>query len=601
MSRLDSVALAPSADPTTFAEVSSSQQSHVIQSPAEPVLLAHGLLQDPGAVPLVIAVAGHRDPRPEYLPILRKNFQLQLEQLIDTLPHTPLLMLNGLAEGMDSEAAEVFLDVVDSDRSRRGALTPQHQLVGALPKTPEDYRGDFTDPNALTRLERLLLNCDGVLHPGNCPDLELDADADVDESACYGQQGVFLVRHCYLLFGFFDGIETELVGGTSQTVSMQKGEIHPLFVSVDEVLANKEPGALVVHHTPRLKIGSPHESPGATRFWCGASTTKTRSPLDGIHLPQNLLVIPARIESINAALTKPGFESTCYNAAEGRFTRLWSLADRKASQSKFRYERWCRFLVITGFVLVLLAQLSPIAQGLWWALLLLAFVLFPKLQQGPKHEFIAQRCLAECLTVQHLWIALDIDDDAADLFHSRSNSDLGWIRTILRAVRVQLLSFHASEPRVYGNAIFKAQIWIDEQVSFLSKRVLQFLKIAARWRTLALALAGSAIVLATVQSFPDSNAQLASWVVVLLAGFASALAYSNLIGYAETADRYQRSLRQFERGQLGLALLERKQADEPSRVHLRQRIVIEALGREKLDELNDWVAGQLQRVYAPGA
>ena len=579
--------------------MSDSQSAHVIHPSTEPVLLAHGLLQDPGAVPLVIAVAGHRDPRPEYLPLLRKNFQLQLEQLIDTLPHTPLLMLNGLAEGMDSEAAEVFLEVVHSDRERRGALAPQHQLVGALPKTPDAYRGDFIDPNALARLERLLLNCDGVIHPGNCSDLEVDADAD--ESACYGKQGVFLVRHCYLLFGFFDGIETELVGGTSQTVSMQKGEIHPLFLSVDEVLANKEPGALVVHHTPRLKTGSPTESPGAIRFWCGASTAKTLTPSDSIYLPGDLLAIPTRIESMNAALTRPGFESTCYNAAEGRFTKLWSLADHKASQSKLRYERWCRFLVITGFVLVLLAQLSPIVQGLWWALLLLAFVFFPKLQQGPKLEFIAQRCLAECLTVQHLWIALDVDDDAADLFHSRSNSDLGWIRTILRAVRVQLLIFHVSEPRIYSNAVFKAQIWIDEQVRFLSKRVLQFLRIAARWRVLALALAGAAVVLATVQSLPGSHAQLAPWVVVLLAGFASVLAYSNLIGYAETADRYQRSLRQFQRGQRGLALLERRQADEPATVHLRQRIVIEALGREKLDELNDWVAGQLQRVYAPGA
>jgi hypothetical protein len=50
-----------------------------------------------------------------------------------------------------------------------------------------------------------------------------------------------------------------------------------------------------------------------------------------------------------------------------------------------------------------------------------------------------------------------------------------------------------------------------------------------------------------------------------------------------------------------LALLERKQADDPITANLRERIVIEALGREKLDELNDWVAGQLQRVYAPGA
>jgi len=566
---------------------------------SEPLLLAHGLLQDPGAVPLVIAVAGHRDPRPEYLQLLRKNFQLQLEQLIDTLPHSPLLMLNGLAEGMDSEAAEVFLQVVDSDRKRRGGFVPHHQLVGVLPKTPAAYRDDFTDPNALARLEMLLCNCDGVLHPGNCPDLEVGSDAD--EAACYGQQGVFLVRHCYLLFGFFDGTETNLVGGTSQTLAMQKSEIHPLFVSVDEVLANKEPGALVVHHTPRLKHGSPLDKPGSIRFWCGASSAKAVIVSDSIQLPGALFTIPNRLEYINKQLMRPGFEGTSYNAAEGHFTKLWSLADRLASVSKTRYELWCKVLVITGFGLVLLAQLSPLAQGLWWALLLFAFVLFPRLQQGPKLRFIAQRCLAECLTVQHLWIALDVDDDAADLFHSRSNADLGWIRTILRAVRVQLISFHTSEPRIYANAVYKAQIWIDNQVDFLTKRVHQFLRMAALWRNLAVLLAGSAIILASMQSFLGSHSELAPWVVVLLAGFASVLAYSNLMGYADTADRYQRSLKQFERGQRGLALIERNQDDDPSLAHQRQRIVVEALGREKLDELNDWVAGQLQRVYAPSA
>jgi len=50
-----------------------------------------------------------------------------------------------------------------------------------------------------------------------------------------------------------------------------------------------------------------------------------------------------------------------------------------------------------------------------------------------------------------------------------------------------------------------------------------------------------------------------------------------------------------------MALLERDQGDEPTRNHQRQRIAVESLGREKLDELNEWVAGQLQRVYAPGA
>ena len=33
-------------------------------------LLGTGLVQDPGAVPLVVAVAGHRDPRPQDLPVV---------------------------------------------------------------------------------------------------------------------------------------------------------------------------------------------------------------------------------------------------------------------------------------------------------------------------------------------------------------------------------------------------------------------------------------------------------------------------------------------------------------------------------------------------
>ena len=599
------MALALINNPDTLQVAISHQPAPVHLNPAEPLLLAHGLLQDPGAVPLVIAVAGHRDPRPEYVPLLRENFQRQLEQLIDQLPHTPLLMLNGLAEGMDTEAAIIFLDVVAADRQKRGTLAPHHQLVAALPKTPADYRSDFSDPEALSQLEYLLTRSSGVLHPGNCTDLVVPLKGGAleqsDQSACYGQQGVFLVRHCYLLFGFFDGIETFLLGGTSQTVAMQRGEIHPLFVSSDEVLANREPGALVIHHTPRMKDGSPLGSPGEIRFWCGSSSSRALYRAAGVYLPANLLGIPKRLELINSELSAPDFKAQNYNDAEGSFTKVWSVADKRASESKTNYEIWCRLLVITGFILVLLAQLAPIAQGLFWTLLLIAFIVFPKLQQGPKLNFVAQRCLAECLTVQHLWIALNIDDDAADLFHSRSNADLGWIRTVLRAVRIQLLGFHASEPLDFNNAVFKAHIWIDGQVEFLTKRIRIFTIIASRWRTFAFALAALAIAFATTQSFSGAHAELGPWVVVLLAGVASALAYSELIGYSDTADRYKRSLRQFRRGQQALALLEHDQIDSSNQTQERQRIVIEALGREKLDELNDWVAGQLQREYAPGA
>lgn len=82
----------------------------------------------------------------------------------------------------------------------------------------------------------------------------------------------------------------------------------------------------------------------------------------------------------------------------------------------------------------------------------------------------------------------------------------------------------------------------------------------------------------------------------MIAGLKSALAFSILI----TAERYQRSLRQFERCQRAMALLERDQ-DEPTRKHPRQRIAVEAMEREKLDEPNERLAGQTHQVYAPGA
>ena len=568
---------------------------------SESGLLAHGLIQDPGAVPLVLAVVGHRDPLPELLPALEKNLRQQLEQLIYALPHTPLLMLNGLAEGIDTMAAHVFLDVVASDRKRRGAITPHHQLVAALPKTPNDYRQDFQSASALEHLEELLNRSDGILHPGNCSDLAVPPAANglqrpADDPICYGQQGIFLVRHCFMLFAFYDGVETNLVGGTSQTVAMQKGELHPLFVGVDEVLANREPGVLITHQTPRHRSGSPRSNAGNVRFWNGGGEIQG----EGVALPSKLLTIPKRLEQINACIGKPGFKPTCYDNTEGFYTKIWSYADQVAREYKNLYENWCRILVVTGLSLVLLAQLSPVVPGLFWALLLLAFWLFPKLQKGPKLSFIEQRCLAECLTVQYLWIALGIDDDAADLFHTRSNKELGWIRNVLRGSRVQLLSFHSHEP-LNEQAMIKASGWINGQVDYLGKRIHEFRVLAESWKRFAIALAILAVAVATAESLPNAPEGLKSLVVVLLASLAAALAYSNLIGYAATADRFSRSLRQFQRGKDALAVIELAPGARASDQQVRRLIVVEAVGREKLDELNDWVASQLQRVYAPGA
>lgn len=567
-------------------------------------LLAHGLLQDPGAVPLVLGVVGHRDPIAAVIPLLEVHLRAQLEQLIHELPHTPLVMLNGLAEGIDTMAARVFLQVVAADRERRGSTSPHHLLVAALPKMPDVYRDDFDSADALTTLESMLQHCDAVLHPGNCPDLCVPPSPDgrprsPDDPACYGQQGVFLVRNSQLMFAFYDGVDTFLVGGTSQTVAMYKGLIHPLFASVDEVLNKQEPGVLVVHHTPRRKTGSPQEEAGKIQFWPDKKDREAKiSESMGIRIPDHLLSIPRHLEAMNIELQKPGFEALDYG--EGMNTRLWSLADKKATKGKRDYEFLCRCLVILGFSLVLLAQLMPFGQGLWWGLLLLAFLLFPKCQEKPKQEFISQRCLAECLTVQHLWASSGIDDSAADLFLNRSHSELGWIRTVVRSVRIQLLSLYTHEERHELEALKRAEQWINNQVNYLMKTIRNLRHKALRWRIAASILAVMAVVVAIMQSLPEAPKTLAAWVVVLLAGFASAIGYRELMGYQDTKDRYEISLEHFLRARAAMAAINHEIAQRSLRTYDREKIVVEAIGREKLDELNHWVSDQLQRVYAPG-
>jgi hypothetical protein len=178
---------------------------------------------------------------------LRERFRNLISELFAVLPNTPLIMLNGLAAGMDSEAAELFLELVAEHRQKH-PHTPQHQLVAALPKPQQLYlEQDFPEGSVeRTRLERLLERCNVVLDGVNCPELALPESVVGQSRAsweplCYGRQGVFLVRHGYLLVAFSNGIDSGKVGGTSQTVAMQRGEVYPLFLQVDEVIAAHEP------------------------------------------------------------------------------------------------------------------------------------------------------------------------------------------------------------------------------------------------------------------------------------------------------------------------------------------------------------------------
>jgi hypothetical protein len=89
------------------------------------------------------------------------------------------------------------------------------------------------------------------------------------------------------------------------------------------------------------------------------------------------------------------------------------------------------------------------------------------------------------------------------------------------------------------------------------------------------------------------------WSELGIATTAALLGYRELMGYGDTNARYGRSLAQFRRAVKALTAA-KADPGEPEMLPYRKRLVVQAVGMEKIDELNDWVGDQLQRVYKPG-
>ena len=576
-------------------------------------LLDTGLIQDPGCVPLVIGVAGHRDPKPEHLPVLKERCKQILIDIFNQLPNTPILMINGLADGMDSIAAEIFFELINQQKGEVSNY-PRHMMIGALPKPrdvylAEDFPVTGDKVNSITRMRavKLLNQCDAVLDPDNCDELKLQHiqtfQGNSSDSTCYGRQGLFLVRNCYLLMAFSNGRDSDKIGGTSQTVSLQRGQLSPLFLDIEEVMADRNPGVVVEIFTPRLSDHIENRPVGHTRFWSEHSENHNVSGTNQRSLEKDSLddllrypAYPSTLNSINLAL---GDYPPVDSYGQGLQSSLWRYADSKANEYKRKYIRWCRLLMFTS-VLLALGLSQPEWQSIGLLIVLAAIIVFPRLQKGPKLEFIQWRCLAESIKVIDHWAALQIQTDAANLFHSQTNKKFSRIRTILRSRRLQLISQQTSPSlkAPFPESIERTQIWINGQLKWLNKTISK----QYSWDRILLTTSITSFIITLTLSFGDRSGLISiheMWTESGMAITAALFGYRELLGYSDTNARYARSKIHFQRAKDALKII-KFNTEDPGTSNYRKRLIVEAIGHEKIDELNDWVGDQLQRVYSPG-
>jgi len=150
--------------------------------------------------PFIVGITGHRDIDPADMDRARDAIASFMTDIRGRLPDTNIALMSGLADGADRLAAECAL----------GQGIPVHAV---LPMVQPEYENDFS-AESIVEFQKLLAH-DNV-HVAELP--AVIRDGEIDRNACYRQLTDSLIRRSNLLLAVWDGADTGLPGGTSDTL-----------------------------------------------------------------------------------------------------------------------------------------------------------------------------------------------------------------------------------------------------------------------------------------------------------------------------------------------------------------------------------------------
>jgi hypothetical protein len=502
--------------------------------------------------PVLIGVTGHRDLRPGDVATLAARFGDFVRGLRARAPHTPLVLLSGLAEGADSLAAEV-------------ALAENIPVVACLPFPVERYRQDF-EGAALANFERLLA-------------ASIEVRVIVGDAGYLGQ-GRYVAHYAHLLVAFWDGTENGKPGGTGDIVRFRRdGSVRASAEAM--LMGAADIGSVYQFVTPRVSnpnvpgVGNEHwivaDVPGISEKHLIAAEDESLSHIDRFN--------------VDAASGDGG------SAQTSLVERLSRTTDASAHRFQVLTEGAARFIFVLAFFSAMAVTIAEHPIGPTKAALLkiggiaLAFLAYLYVRRNDvQNRYQDYRALEEGLRVQEAWIAFGLTDAVYRNYLRMQLGELRWIRDVLRAVYFRV------EPPL-GRA---GNTWLQEQRDYYStasernKRKLRIANGVAVAATAIGILAGIALGISVPAHlfFSPLEVYVLSTVVTGAAVLATlVLSYAEFRGYGESSRRYARMYRLF-----ALAATAAAAADETTRGGL----VLE-VGREALVEHAQWLLLRRER------
>ena len=400
------------------------------------------------AVPLVVAVTGHRDLVAAEVPAIRERVRAFFKSLISEYPDRGVAVMSSLAEGADQLVAEEAYEL-------------DIPLIVPLPMPRDLYVRDFTSAQVRKNFEVLCSRAAEVYELPILPENTRDSISAHGDSRDlqYAQLGVFLCAHCHILLALWDGKENGRLGGTGQVVRFHHDDVMSGFTSAvtSTSLGNADDESDLVYHivcSRNRDDGQPADPLQAGDcWWFSLDEAEPRS--------KNLPESHRRVFRHTSEFSR---DATLF--AKEIQEQSWPLLDKKLLADLpsglrdidhvFRAADWLaihyqkltlRALRVTH-VLALLMGLTYIGYSdvlplrIFLYAFLGFFILGAVLHEFGKRrawhrKYLDYRTLAEGLRVQFYWAAAGVNAGGKskythDSFLQTQDPDLGWIRNVMR-------------------------------------------------------------------------------------------------------------------------------------------------------------------------
>ncbi len=558
-----------------------------------------------GLVPIVVSTTGHRDIPEQDVHRLESAVASELRSISEAHPHSPLLLLTGLAEGADRLVACC-------------AIKLGWQVGAVLPLEQFEYETDFVSDASREEFRSLLAQSAWIrmVNTGNLP-----------RPACYRIQGEWLAQYSQKLLALWDGKAESSEGCTAQVVHVFLNGLP----SPRPILPYAGP---VIHIATRRidDMNLPSDSD------LGKATLLAPRPggLGSSGEKDRWKVILERIDQFNAdarqelAASMPAIEQSRSYLNAGKLIEgigtphsaiaaswLHAVADTISSKAQTKRDRLFLTLIVFAFVAIFFEQLysGPFPEQILMAISITAGVVgFTVFLKGSRDRledrYLDYRGLAEACRVQYFWSRAGLDVRAADHFLREQRDELEWIRQAVLSAALGPAD-PMNDHQVSSELKLVRDCWINDQLRYFAGnpdrpenpgKAEGNRRLESKWSVRAgrffLVGIGAAVVVTLfdgffADSFPNIGEGIVQTLIVsygmLFASAGVCKVYLETKAFAEQANRYQRMALSMSlaRSRLDMAI---NSGDANG-----GRVAIAEIGKEALAENGDWLLVHRER------